>query len=203
MVGLEFSCLKPSLHQRMNVILINHSIIHPTHSIEMNSSETEQHHVPPHWELLHPNFLKATLIWWGVLYTIITLGLLLLFLFIPETRLIKAMLGTAIIFIFLLSWTIGTTIASFRRSRYTLRDFDLMWEHGWFFHRQHVIPFNRIQHLVVHSNPISRKFGLVRLGIYTAAGEAKDVSIPGLTQDVADQLKFTISKHISTEDANH
>ena len=169
----------------------------------MITSSTEQHDAPLQWERLHPNFLKVTLIWWGILYTITAIGLLLLFLLIPETRLLQVMVGTAVVFIFLLSWTIGTTIASIRRSRYTLRAFDLLWEQGWFFHRQHVIPFNRIQHLVVHSNPISRKFGLVRLGIYTAAGEAKDVSIPGLTQDVADQLKFTLSKHISIEDAKH
>ena len=171
--------------------------------MDNNTPETEEQHASLQWEHLHPNFLKVTLIWWGILYTIIAIGLLLLFLFIPETRLLEVMVGTAVVFIFLLSWTIGTTIASIRRSRYTLRAFDLLWEQGWFFHRQHVIPFNRIQHLVVHSNPISRKFGLVRLGIYTAAGEAKDVSIPGLTQDVADLLKFTLSKHISTEDAKH
>jgi membrane protein YdbS with pleckstrin-like domain len=143
----------------------------------------------------------VTLLWWGILYLFIGVGLMLLFLLIPETRVWGAMLGSVGGFVFLLGWTVGTTIASVRRSRYALREFDLLWEHGWFFHRQHVIPFNRIQHLVVHSNPISRKFGLVRLGIFTAAGEAKDVSIPGLTASTADQLKFTLSKHISTEDA--
>jgi membrane protein YdbS with pleckstrin-like domain len=169
----------------------------------MNTPELEELHASPQWEHLHPNFLKVTLMWWGILYSIIAIGLILIFLLIPETRHLKVMIGTAVLFIFLLLWTIGTTIASVRRSRYTVRAFDLLWEHGWFFHKQHVIPFNRIQHLVVHSNPISRKFGLVRLGIYTAAGESKDVSIPGLTQDVADQMKFTLSKHISNEDAKY
>lgn len=169
--------------------------------MEINVPEIEQHDAPHHWERLHSNFLKVTLLWWGILYLVIAVGLFLFFLLIPETRNIKVMLCAAGGYVFLLVWTIGTTIASIRRSRYSLRDFELLWEHGWFFHRQHVIPFNRIQHLVVHSNPISRKFGLVRLGIFTAAGEAKDVSIPGLTAATADQLKFTLSKHISTEDA--
>jgi membrane protein YdbS with pleckstrin-like domain len=169
--------------------------------MEMNVPGIEQHVAPDHWERLHSNFLKVTLMWWGILFLVIGVGLFLLFLFVPETRSLGAMLGASGGYVFLLGWTIGTTIASIRRSRYTLRDFDLLWEHGWFFHRQHVIPFNRIQHLVVHSNPISRKFGLVRLGIFTAAGEAKDVSIPGLTVATADQLKFILSKHISTEDA--
>lgn len=171
--------------------------------MDNNTPETDQQHTPLQWEKLHPNFLRVSLIWWGILYFIIALVLILVFLLIPETRLIGVMLGSIGTFVFLLTWTIATTIASIRRSQYTIREFDLLWEHGWFFHRQHVIPFNRIQHLVVHSNPISRKFGLVRLGIYTAAGESKDVTIPGLAQDLANQLKFTLSKHISIEDANH
>lgn len=169
--------------------------------MDNNSTESDQKLASLQWELLHPNILRVTLMWWGILFTIIALTVFLVFLFIPETRHFKVILAAVGVFIFLLTWTIGTTIASVRRSRYLLREFDLLWEHGWFFHRQHVIPFNRIQHLVVHSNPISRKFGLVRLGIYTAAGEAKDVSIPGLSKDVADHLKFTLSQHISTEDA--
>lgn len=169
----------------------------------MNDQLDETQVTQPTWEQLHHNFLSVTLLWWGILYLVVGVGLLLLFLLVPETRLMGAMLGVVGSYVFLLTWTIATTIASIRRSRYAVRDFDLLWEHGWFFHRQHVIPFNRIQHLVVHSNPISRKFGLVRLGIFTAAGEAKDVSIPGLTAATADQLKFTLSKHISTEDAEH
>ena len=170
--------------------------------MDNNSTESDQKLASLQWERLHPNFLRVSLMWWGILYSIIAVGMILVFLFIPETRHTGAILGTASTYVFLLIWTIATTIASIRRSRYTLREFDLLWEHGWFFHRQHVIPFNRIQHLVVHSNPISRKFGLVRLGIYTAAGESKDVAIPGLTQEIADELKLILSKHISTEDAN-
>ena len=152
------------------------------------------------WETLHPNYLKVSLWSWVLFYVISGIIITLLFVFIEEIQKLIPMLIIGFIYWVLLIWTIFTTRASIQRSRYQLRAHDLIYEQGWFFHRQHIIPFNRIQHLVIHINPISRKFGLVKLGIYTAAGMAKDIYIPGLLPEKADHLKQVLSMHISEED---
>jgi uncharacterized protein len=64
-----------------------------------------------------------------------------------------------------------------------------MYRTGWIYQRFHLIPFSRIQHAVVVSGPIERKYGIASLKLYTAAGDTKDISIPGLRSSFAEQLK--------------
>lgn len=58
---------------------------------------------------------------------------------------------------------------------------------------------NRIQHSEVSQGPVERAFGLSRLIVYTAGGAGADISIPGLANDKAEQLKALVLHQIMTD----
>lgn len=88
---------------------------------------------------------------------------------------------------------------SFENKAYAIRDKDVIYRSGWVIRSTHTCPFNRIQHSTVTMGPLERKFGLARLVLYTAGSNDADLSIPGLTQATAQQLKEWITKKIADE----
>jgi len=82
----------------------------------------------------------------------------------------------------------------YRRRSYALREKDLTYKKGWLFSATTTVPFNRIQHTEVSQGPLERRFELCTLNIYTAGGSTSDLSIPGLNEDEAQQLRDFISK---------
>ena len=82
---------------------------------------------------------------------------------------------------------------------YVLREHDITYKHGWIFHYEITVPFNRIQHTEIKDGPIDRLFTLCELEIYTAGGSASDLSLSGLDPVDAAKLK----EFISTKTALH
>ncbi len=77
---------------------------------------------------------------------------------------------------------------------YVLRELDITYRHGWIFHYETTVPFNRIQHTEIKDGPIDRLFNLCELEIYTAGGSSSDLNLSGLDPDDAHRLKEFISK---------
>jgi membrane protein YdbS with pleckstrin-like domain len=82
----------------------------------------------------------------------------------------------------------------FKSRSYALRQNDITYKKGWLFYSITTIPFNRIQHTEVSQGPLERKFTLCTLKIYTAGGSTSDLSVPGLEQDEAQQLRDFIAR---------
>lgn len=82
----------------------------------------------------------------------------------------------------------------YRKRSYALRQNDLTYRKGWLFYSITTVPFNRIQHTEVSQGPLERKYELCTLNLYTAGGSTSDLSIPGLEQDEAQQLRDYIAK---------
>lgn len=95
--------------------------------------------------------------------------------------------------IFMLLSFFGINRGYYKRS-YALRDKDLTYKKGWIFYSTTTIPFNRIQHTEVSQGPLERRFELCSLKIFTAGGSTSDLSIPGLEEDEAQQLRDFIAK---------
>ncbi|PRP66757.1 PH domain-containing protein [Nonlabens agnitus] len=76
---------------------------------------------------------------------------------------------------------------------YILRELDITYRHGWIFHHETTVPFNRIQHTEIKDGPIDRLFNLCELEIYTAGGSSSDLSLSGLDPEDAKKLKEFIS----------
>ena len=85
---------------------------------------------------------------------------------------------------------------SFNRKSYAFRDHDVIYKYGIIWQTTVLIPFNRIQHIALHQDFISRKFGLASLQFYTAGGSTSDINIHGLILDDAKRFKDFVSKRV-------
>jgi len=95
----------------------------------------------------------------------------------------------------LLIFSLWFASASVDRKSYVLRQKDISYRTGVFFRDWITIPFSRVQHCELSRGILERTFGLAQLHVYTAGGSSSDISIPGLRDDVAMQMKeFVISK---------
>ena len=84
---------------------------------------------------------------------------------------------------------------------YIIREKDIYFQQGFFWTKRMVIPFNRIQHASVHQGPLERSFKLSKLRIFTAGGQSSDLTIPGLQNDEALQIKAFISEQTAQSKA--
>ena len=70
-----------------------------------------------------------------------------------------------------------------------LRDHDIVFRSGLWWHKTVLLPRNRVQHIELSSGPLQRKFGLASLKFYTAGGAAVDLQIDGLSHEQARSLR--------------
>ncbi len=133
----------------------------------------------------------------GVIFSIITVTL---YINIDEEKIIwlPHLLGAVFTLIFSLS--LVSSFQNFKRIGYALRQRDIAYKKGWIWQSKIIIPFNRIQHSEVNQNPVERIFGLAKLKVFTAGGSSSDLSIPGLTPERAEQLKFYITHKAAVDE---
>lgn len=141
-------------------------------------------------------YLKVLYISWSILFIVLLAAAITLILLIDDID--KSIWLPVSIGVILLTaiatFIIGT--GSFKRKGYAVREKDILFRSGWIIQKLHIVPFNRVQHCVVQSGPIGRKFGLASLSIYTAASNITDISIRGLKTEDAETLKAYILEQI-------
>lgn len=74
---------------------------------------------------------------------------------------------------------------------YQLRNDDLVFRRGILWQRVVAVPYGRMQLIDITHGPLDRGFGIAQLKLVTAAAST-GVTIPGLTQDAAEQLRDTL-----------
>ncbi|HEX6914767.1 MAG TPA: PH domain-containing protein [Chitinophagaceae bacterium] len=144
---------------------------------------------------IEKEYLKVLYISWGILYAILFMAVIAVLLLVGDVDTswwILTMAGIAAVAI--VNFIIGT--GSFRRKGFAVREKDILYRTGWIFQKLHIVPFNRVQHCVVQSGPIGRRFGLASLSIYTAASNINDIAIHGLKNEDAESLKAWILEQI-------
>lgn len=70
---------------------------------------------------------------------------------------------------------------------------------GLLFRSDTVVPFGRVQHIDVDQGPLERFFGISTLTVHTAGNHNASVSLPGLGQDLAAEMREEIRAHIRRE----
>lgn len=138
---------------------------------------------------IHRNSLVVNLIgamiWWGFILT--TASVFIYFTnFDYPSFLNYVVLGVLVTFAVL---SIILNILGFRRKGYALRERDVSFQEGVLWKSHTVIPFHRIQHSEVTQGPVESMFELATLSVYTAGGSASDLTISGLQQEEAHQIK--------------
>ena len=110
----------------------------------------------------HPKrFLNKKLIAKFVFFAPLLIGIVVLFIYTEQWMGWSAL---AAWFVLLLA-SLFVSYKEFFVRGYVLREFDITYRHGWLFHHQITIPFNRIQHTEINHGPIDRSFSLCELEI--------------------------------------
>ena len=84
---------------------------------------------------------------------------------------------------------------SYKNRGYAIRQHDLIAQSGWWIKELQVCPINRIQHTTLSADVFERRLGLATLTLYTAGNNDSDLSLPGLTEEKAKQLKEFIGQY--------
>ena len=141
-------------------------------------------------------YLKVLYISWSITYAILLAAAITVVLLIDDIdqQIWLPIVISATIFMAMATFIIG--IGAFKRKAYAVREKDILFRTGWIIQKLHIIPFSRVQHCVVQSGPIERKFGLSSLSVYTAAPDGNDIAIRGLKHEDAATLKTYILEQI-------
>jgi hypothetical protein len=70
---------------------------------------------------------------------------------------------------------------------------------GLMFRSDTVVPFGRVQHIDVAQGPLERFFGIATLTLHTAGNHNASVSLPGLGEELAREMREAIRAHIRRE----
>ncbi len=125
------------------------------------------------------------------------------FLFISDENIPKAaIVAITSILAFLLVYSVVITILAFPRKGYLVREKDISFQKGLITYKLTSVPFNRIQHVEVNQGVLAKLFNLSSVKLFTAGGNASDLSIHGLPEDVAKNLKAFLSEKISEHETN-
>ena len=87
-------------------------------------------------------------------------------------------------------------VISVPRIGYAVRERDIIYKSGVFWHTITAVPFNRIQHVEKSSTPLDRRFDIATLQLFTAGGAGGDLKIHGLPARTAERLRFFILEKI-------
>ena len=78
-------------------------------------------------------------------------------------------------------------------------EFDVLYKEGLWWKKQTALSFSRIQHIDISHGPLERKYHLATIKFFTAGGAASDLKIPGITNQIAEQLRTQILQYAKTE----
>lgn len=70
---------------------------------------------------------------------------------------------------------------------------------GLLFRADTVVPFGRVQHIDVNQGPLERFFGIATLTLHTAGNHNASISLPGLGEELAREMREEIRAHIRRE----
>ena len=76
--------------------------------------------------------------------------------------------------------------------KFGVRQYDMIYQSGFFHFTETVVPYNRIQHVEIKQGPLSRLFTLYSLRLYTAGASSGDLIIDGLDKSTAQKLKAKV-----------
>ena len=132
------------------------------------------------------------------IFLLFATGAFIAFLFIFDEKPATLFIVVAISIIVLITlYSVIITVFGFPKKGYLVREKDVSFQKGLIIFKSTSVPFNRIQHVEVNQGILAKIFKLSSVKIYTAGGNASDLSIPGLPVKVAANLKDFLSEKIS------
>lgn len=149
------------------------------------------------FNLLDKSYLKILYIRIAIFLILIVGGFIAFLVLVDENMPGLAIVIISSVLALVIIYSLTITILGFPRKGYLLRENDISFHKGIITYKLTTVPFNRIQHVEVNQGILAKMFKLSSLKLYTAGGNASDLSIPGLPQEVAQNLKAFLSEKIS------
>lgn len=147
---------------------------------------------------LHPNYAKIARMN-AIVLTVIVVGLLLFTFFIFDEFEKYLIMGA----IFLIhSFLVFYILKSYRYKKYAFRKHDALFKSGILFQATHIVPYVRLQHIVVEQGWYAKRLGLATLCLNTAA-PSSTVAIPGLPLEDAERWKNFLLNQIQSIENEH
>ena len=145
---------------------------------------------------VEPAYKKVLWFNWAIAYLFI-IGLTV-FIFIVNDNLHKVWIITlaALVLIMSIALIIASIEIGFKNRSWALRDKDIIFKKGWLFQSTHIVPFAKVQHCILKTGPIGRRYNLASLRFMTAASHQRDISINGLSLEDAEKIKEHARKAI-------
>lgn len=149
---------------------------------------------------IDPSYLKLIYIRLLVFVVFGILIGLLLFLIATETMplLIYWIWGATVLLTSL--WVGIISRISFPHRGYLIREKDIAYQRGLVSYKLTSIPFKRIQHVELIQGVLAKRMGLATIKVYTAGGSSDDLSIPGLSEETARQIREFLTDKISLDE---
>ncbi|CAM2944091.1 PH domain-containing protein [Flavobacterium frigoris] len=139
------------------------------------------------FSILHTDYWKVTVLNVFLFFLILGGGLSVLLFF--NRGLLVFAVGIAVAYFLFLFLVLFFSRISFKKKGFAFRTHDVLFRHGVIATNTIVIPYNRVQHVALHEGLISRYFGLAKIEVFTAGGNASDIEIPGIKKEQAENIK--------------
>ena len=92
-------------------------------------------------------------------------------------------------------------LLTYKKKKYAFRKHDVLYKKGLIFKSTNIVPYIRLQHVVIKQGWYAKRLGLAVLELHTAANDSVDVAIPGLTLEEAERWKsFLLNRLQELED---
>lgn len=88
---------------------------------------------------------------------------------------------------------------AFAKKGFAIREHDITYRSGLLFPSVITLPFCKIQQVSISQNPLTRMCGLYEIDIVNGAQLLSETSIPGLTEEKANEIKAFIIESIRNE----
>lgn len=135
-----------------------------------------------------------------ILVYIIFMGLTLLFLLAEEFAYrVVTTIGIECVFLTAMIVNLFLLPKAYSYKGFAIREHDITYRSGIIFPSVITIPFCKIQQVSIRQNPITRIFGLHTIDIVNGAQMLEATSIPGLTEEKANDIKALIIESIRNE----
>lgn len=139
------------------------------------------------WHQISRRYIAVQLISTGAFLALVVAAALVFWLVLGQ---VWILIPAAIVIVITL-WTLAILPRQARAYGYQLRADDLVFRRGILWQRMVAVPYGRMQLVDITHGPLDRGFGIAQLKLVTAAA-ATGVTIPGLSQQGAEQLRDTL-----------
>lgn len=138
---------------------------------------------------LHPKYKSVILINAAIVIAILIIAFSIFYFLNKEEISNKIWISLAVTATVVSGLILFFSILAFKKKAFAFRNHDVIYRSGIIATNTMVIPYNRVQHVALHEGFISRIFGLAKVEIFTAGGNASDLEIPGIAKEEAENIK--------------